>query len=129
MEEILCRAKRKDDGSWVEGAYYKHKATGRAFIIQVGIDEKGAIAYLQEVDDKTVGRYMGREDKYGRKLFEGDILLSRIAEYPYVVYYESCSFSIEDRYGNMVSTEQKFISYMELEVVGNVHDTPELLEV
>ena len=92
MSEDLYRARSKEDGTWVFGAYSEH-ISGRAFIVNVGIDHIGPIAYIVEVDPETKGQFTGMYDAttweeltpaeqsihkaadwQGRMIFEGDIL-------------------------------------------------------
>lgn len=80
------------------------------------------------VDPKTVGQYTGLLDKNGKKIFEGDIVkgVDRMYEdlqlHGYVGY-ENGSFVIV---GDII-THYRWIDY-EVEVIGNIHDNPELLE-
>ncbi len=66
-------------------------------------------------------------DKNGNKIFEGDILNSRISNFPYLVSYEECAFKIEDKYGNLIKKTQDAINWLEIEIIGNIHNNPELL--
>lgn len=67
MREILFKAKRLDDGEWVEGLLCK------------GLFSKFAIEEIQEerrrdVDPETVCQYTGLTDSKGKKVFEWDII-------------------------------------------------------
>ena len=139
----LYRGKRIDNGEWVYGFYFcmyhdddrKHL---HHFIIplNVSIPKDRPIGEIQvEVDPDTVGQCVSDlPDKNGKKIFEGDIVKyfrygnhgdSRVA---YVTY--SCkdtAYQLSDGKTVCMNIGAWFYSD-ELEVIGNIHDNPELLE-
>ncbi len=144
MREILFRGKSADNGEWVEGFYFcmTHPDNRHThhFIIPLNVDiSKGTqIDKIQiEVIPETVGQYTGLTDKNGKKIFEGDIL--RKAYYPekdtVVEYFDgSYRFKYIRTFGRSIKGEYSYLCFiqsavLELKVIGNIFDNPELLEV
>ena len=75
MREILFKAKRIDNGEWVEG-YYVHAdetlCKSDVHVIFDGYDL--SVAEENEVDPETICQYTGLTDSNGVKVFDGDIL-------------------------------------------------------
>ena len=116
MREILFRGKRLDNGEWVEGNLFVSDTDGRTYILA----GSRTITIEWEVDPSTVGQYTGLKDKNGRRIFDGDILTLRGGR-PRVVRFEDGTFILE-----YSSIQMRFAN--KFEVIGNVHDNPELLE-
>ncbi len=97
-------------------------------IIQAGdyyiIDESGEGFWTSP---STIGEYTGLVDKNGVKIFEGDVvnynngLVSEIFKVVYNEKYARFTFTKPNTVFAVFDTEK-------CEVVGNVHDNPELME-
>lgn len=144
MREILFRAKRIDDGEWVEG-YYAMMGKGnliRHYIVQncalTGLfeDPEDNMYFNDvEIDPETISQYTGKTDEDGKKIFEGDIVgfidlysiesgYSEISCLGEVIWSkEECCFHVTNR----LSAESWEV-LDECKVVGNVFDNPELIE-
>lgn len=85
---------------------------------------------MQLVDIGTVGQYTGLTDKNGEKIFEGDILKNIESNEIVAICYSGCSFCYSHNgtiYG--IDDSETGLEMNEWEVIGNIHDNPELLEV
>lgn len=131
MREILFRGKRKDNGEWIEGYYFRQL---NPFSVD-GSPIKHCISDLPpfgaEIVPETVGQYTGLTDKNGKRIFEGDILDcgDRMV---CVEWHDRCGTwdsifikYIGDRCSNGIEpVEWKYRAV----VIGNIHDNPELLK-
>ncbi len=121
MREILFRGKRKDNGEWIYGFFWKDIW---------GDGESCYILYDGEnypVIPDTRGEYTGLTDKNGIKIFEGDIIKTG----------DSTVCSVEwdgenARFLGFTAERERRIVYVgrepKAEGIGNIHDNPELLE-
>lgn len=141
-DRFLCRAKRIDNGEWVEGFYFCMTHTdGRHthhFIIPLGADLSlgTPVEKIQvEVDQDTICQCTGLKDKNGKLIWENDIVAywdsysteSGLAEADCIgkVVWddETISFQVTNR----LSAESYEVLGDECSVIGNVFDNPELL--
>lgn len=126
MREIKFRGKRLDNGEWIYGSllvsHFKDDKKERYFITQFS----GNYTFEHEVDPATVGQYTGLKDKNGKEIREGDILLDESGAYA-VVGYSMGAFYVDFGEGFDLQYFTECIHEI-CEVVGNIHDDPELLK-
>lgn len=142
MREIKFRGKRIDNLEWVFGDLIENQ--GRFFIYHstsettIKDNNNGYITIeAVEIDNSTVGQFTGLHDKNGKEIYEGDILqyIGRGADIIGKIYYREVtfkegSFCIYCKDLNIHSPISGYITNGVLgwDVVGNIHDTPELLK-
>lgn len=135
MREILFRGKRVDNGEWIKGFYieanhhWHNKGVHKEWIVKNVIQNGGwcNVGSKYAVIPETVGQYTGLTDENGTKIFEGDIV--KWFGKKYTVTYKEGRFIGEKEHFIGVD-EYEFINlYGSLEVIGNIHDNPELLGV
>ena len=152
MREILFRAKRIENGEWVEGQY--------AYILNPLTESGEPIKHLicngtnifnDEIEPETLCQYTGLKDMNGNLIWENDIVSCEHEKYPddnpsevYPLLPESIkytrNYAVEfintgSSYGYRL--RNKSIHFMltgnviqnhKIEVVGNIFDNPELLK-
>lgn len=134
MREILFRGKRIDNGEWVEGFYCqrKEKILGgiktRHMILVPDADSYSGARWI-DVNPTTVGQYTGLTDKNGKKIFEGDVVKGFYKPTDKLV----CgSVKYENHLARMLILNRGVCAGLShchhVEVIGNIHDNPELLE-
>ena len=141
MRDILFRGKRKDNGKWIEGYFVmvnpvdmpiRHrKPKAVIFPIESECNWFNKFFYHAiEVLPETVGQFTGLIDIRGNKIYEGDI-----HGLPgWIVTYCADTNESEDMHAGWYVQRDNWESWIPLEniteheIIGNVHDTPELME-
>ena len=143
-DRYLFKAKRLDNGEWVEGNRIDDGVTGKVFIHAVGnsvnesdkVGEEGCLRFVAfEVDPSTICQCAGLKDRNGKLIWENDV----------VAYWDTYStesgYAEADCIGKVVWDDET-ISFQvtnrlsaesyevldECSVIGNKFDNPELLE-
>lgn len=143
MRTIKFRGKSLKTGEWVYGYYATHHypvdwekgnytLAEEANIFNDTDDRKRA--YWTPVDPATVGQYTGFCDGDDKEIYEGDIMIceyDRDVEFGVVICLGG-SFGLSDG----VAYTERFDDFLHAlwgsefgyEVIGNIHDNPELME-
>jgi len=155
MREILFKAKRIDNGEWVEGYYLRDQYhIGGKDIIFYRKDSDRFTVYTNIIDIETLCQFTGLCDKNGKRIWENDILMCRgnsedlvkaafgefgvrnietgsivdkVVGWHYEVVPTDTISRCEPFCWPMPLTED-YIDRCEMEVVSNIFDNPELLQ-
>jgi len=138
MREILFRGKRLDNGEWVEGGLTKDMVCGEYEIIHQDFDGVFGYEEFYPVNPDTVGQYTGLKDKHGKRIFEGDIVRTKDGDIKKIIYKDywgafgaEYGLLFDKEFGKYVKAHGGVHFYGDsqfYEVIGNIHDNPELLE-
>ena len=141
MREIKFRGKSKK-GEWVYGDFIHSRVTTDVWISSRNAT-CGAIEFIQprSVIPETVGQFVGIQDRRGADIYEGDILqlfcpwFDQSKKVVGVVFFNKAEWLIKGRgftrdlsgievddgcWGGSIK--------IEYQVIGNIHDNPELAE-
>ena len=117
----LFRGKRIDNDEWVEG-YLRHP--NLVFEGMWFIEDETTANF--EVDPETIGEYTGKSVKTG-KVFAGDI--GRDIDGLFLVRWDRKKSSfVMEYYGYPYETLYLEEMWDDAEIIGNIHDNPELLK-
>lgn len=153
MREILFKAKRIDNGEWVEGCLVIDHSRSNLFEYRMQPVESGVL-YAPPIDPETLCQFTGLCDKNGNKIWENDVLMchgnsedlakavfgefgvrdietgsiiDKVTGWHYEIIPTDAISRCEPFCWSMPLTEY-YIDRCEMEVVSNIFDNPELLQ-
>jgi uncharacterized phage protein (TIGR01671 family) len=136
MREILFRGKCQT-GEWVCGGFVSRN--GKPEIVECDRADDGDFTFTTQVDPTTVGQFTGILDEHMIKIFEGDIVgftaeneLCEPQYYEGTVYFCDGTFWVDcgkdsDDCDVLFSIGHAKLCDESLQIIGNIHDNPELL--
>lgn len=138
--EILFKAKRIDNGEWVEGYYQKRfdlDGSEQHFIFW---SKSYTVWEYVKIDPDTICQFTGLTDKNGKKIWENDIVncwtcidIGDFANYRVEIGYVEMNYGSFGLHRIQDDTYYRpFKDYFEgysFHVIGNIFDNPEMLEV
>ena len=112
MREILFKGKLIDQDEWIEGDLILHGEDAMIFAVRDFPYGTGMFS----VDPKTVGQYIGFDDKNRKKIFEGDKLEVIRNKMKWICIVEDIRSLPSTMFGSAVES---------IEIIGNVYDDME----
>lgn len=130
--EILFKAKRLDNGEWVQGLP-GYDIDGK--ITELEVYKSFCNCQTHVIDSDTICQYTGLTDKNGKKIWENDIC-DRKEKYPEIVVFNEGDWQLDYSYvfGKEIHSDACNLGFYVcerncVEVMGNIFDDKELLEV
>ena len=128
MREILFKAKRIDNGEWVEGDLRQDRDLGTVYIsgwdyytTDGGLERE---PFEYEINPETLCQFAGMMDKNGSRIWENDIVYIRssgLSGHGIIKYENGCLVVKDGRRGRTYS----LFGEWKLRVDGNIFDNPE----
>lgn len=128
MRQIKFRGKDLLKGEWRYG--YLHLPNGgENLMIQVNNHESFGVI------PETIGQYTGLKDKNGKEIYEGDIIGCHNPKIKHLIFYNekqgrfmaALNGDIENDYTSVCGLDDSRWNASK-EVIGNIHDNPELIK-
>ena len=137
MREILFKAKRKDNGKWFEGYYWKkYDFLGNKEHLIFHADSYKVWEYA-EIVHETLCQFTGLYDKNGKKIWENDIVNTNSnlrAQIKFGLYSNSFSTRKHNQGFYMDFMDKEYYRHElgywagKSVVIGNIFDNKELLQ-
>lgn len=127
-DRYLFRGKRKDGQGWIEGDLVHTRTTTQGVVTEIY-----TLDMSYEVDPETVGQCTGLKDKNGKMIYEGDIvkgLFNFGLEIMSVCTFENGAFGLTAKQcGAYHFSAYTSLWEVKYEVIGNIHDNPNLCRI
>lgn len=132
MESIIkFRGKKLKDNSWVYGLL-TNDMKGH---YRINFDPKSFSCVVKE---NTIGQFIGRKDKDKTEIYDGDIITVN-GDFPKLVKFiperaafciaNICDLNNQDQLDIWMQPPISWWDKLDIDVIGNIHDNPELLNI
>lgn len=147
MLEYIFRGRTNKEGRWVSGPLIMDKEGGCAIIEPIENAFSGIIDGMEismpmtvkhiRVEPATIGIHSGLTDANGKVIFEGDILendkeryvVLRDKKLPALKAVSAFAWTMQRHHTSFQNTEWLYANAHCMRIIGNIHDSPELMEV
>ena len=139
QDRYLFRAKRLDNGQWVQGFICKKKYKSNKFYISCFHDKDDNEQFFA-IDPDTICQCTGLKDKNGNLIWDNDVVKATVRQnslcqsstysdfYQVAYHKKNCYFYLKKKNNNLLFDGNWSYYLKTIEVIGNIFDNPELLE-
>ena len=137
MRENLFKAKRVDNGEWIEGLLWKKKYNDGNRIFISCFPDKDDNEEVYVVCPETVSQFTGLRDKNGNRIWENDIVKTKFGRLCKMIWRQTqcfvgwdfvvCDFDFSVNDFSKPPSSWDLYLPENLEVVGNSIDNPKFL--
>lgn len=121
---IKFRGKGVKTGEWLYGYLQKYQETHASRLcVCVASVRTWSDALLHEVIPDTVGQFTDLHDKNDKEIYFDDIVRNKYGDIGSVIWFSDWSLRVDWGGGDIHFIDPEW----GLEVIGNIHDNPELL--
>ena len=128
MREIKFRGLRTDGKGWVYGMlFHNNKIVTETVSYESPLVEKGSPCYKYDyinIIPESVGHFIGLTDKNDKEIYFGDVLQTPTGIA--TVVWQDIAVALKSPGSEAVDWEHSSY-YAKCEIIGNIHENPELL--
>lgn len=124
MRQIKFRGKRIDTGEWITGDL---QVGDDDHIPMIGIIDGGRTPIYYQVQESTIGQFIGLDDRNAIHIYEGDIIEDEIGVVYEICWYDDLASFMAEIMCNARPFMISDIGTKNINIIGNIHDNPELL--